>query len=66
MNNFLRSEMWARWLELRKRTFLELSQVERTEYRKLKRIVCKELVKLNLFIPLNKIKVKNESLSRSG
>lgn len=48
---FFKSKIWLRWLELRKKTFGELSKEERAEYRKLKPMVCKELTKLQPYIP---------------
>ena len=51
---FLKSKIWLRWLELRKKAFGELNKEERAEYQKLKPIVCKELTKLQSYIPKNR------------
>jgi len=48
---FLKSKIWLRWLELREKSFFDLSKGERTEYRKLEPVVCKELTKLQPYIP---------------
>lgn len=47
---FFKSRTWLRWLELRKKKYLELDKKERAEYRKLEPVVCSELTKLQPYI----------------
>lgn len=66
---FFESKTWSRWLELRKKNYYELTKEQRVEYRKLEPMVCKELTKLQPYIPPRPPAIRktgSQPVSRSG